>query len=116
MLAYKDVQGIENVEPLWFNQVEDYAAGLSEEEVLIALGTPLSKLNDIEKTTFKEAFAIGRAKAKKRAVDHLFSAMRDKGGQQASLAYLTRFSKEWSEEDTGVPPTGNFTFTVTKTP
>jgi len=116
MLAYKDVQGLENVDAFFFDKVEDYSAGLSEEEVLLALGTPLSRLNEIEKSTFKEAFAIGRAKAKKRAVDNLFSTMRDKGGQQASLAYLTRFSKEWSEEGTGVPPTGNFTFTVTKTP
>lgn len=116
MLAYKDAEGLENVEPIWFNKVEDYAAGLSEEEVLLALGTPLSRLNDAEKALFKEAFQIGRARAKKLAVDNLFSSMRDKGGQQAALAYLTRFSREWSEEGTGVPAAGNFTFTVTKTP
>lgn len=116
MHAYKDIKGLENVDPAWFMRVEDAAAGLSEEEVLLSLGVPLSRLNNIEVETFKLAFATGRAAAKKRAVDNLFSSMRDKGGQQASLAYLTRFSKEWSEEGTGVPPTGNFTFTVTKTP
>ena len=116
MLAYSNIEGFETVDALFFNKVEDAAAGMSESEICMLLGVPMSRLNDIEKQTFKTAFECGRAKAKKIAIDNLFSSMRDKGGQQASLAYLTRFADGWSEEGSGIPANANFTFTVTKNP
>lgn len=115
MTPYQNLAGLENVDALWFSKVEDAAFGLSEDEVLMLLSTPRSKLNEVELETFKLAWEIGRARGKKTAVDNLFGAMRDKGGHQAALAYLVRFSDKWSEEGSGVPATGQFTFTVNKT-
>ena len=114
MLDYKDITGLENIDALWLAKVEDSAAGLSEDEVLMLLKTPRSSLNEVEKVQFKLAHEIGRAKGKKLAIDRLFESMRDKGGQQASLAYLVRFADGWTEEGSGVAPGGNFVFSVTK--
>jgi hypothetical protein len=114
MADYLNIEGLETIDSLWLNRAEDASAGLSPDEVLVMLATPRSRLNPVELEWFNTACATGRAKAKKIAVDNLFSSMRDKGGQQASLAYLVRFADGWTEEGSGIAPGGNFTFTVNK--
>lgn len=113
-IDYRKIPGLETVDSMFFNRVEDYAAGMDIPEILAALNTPRSRLNDVELETLEIAFAIGRGRAKKLAIDNLFASMRDKGGHAASLAYLVRFADKWTEEGSGVPPVGAFTFTVNK--
>lgn len=114
MLDYINIEGLKSIDALWLGKVEDAAAGLSEDEVLLLLKTPRSRLNKVELEWFKYAHEVGRAKGLNTAVSNLFQSMRDKGGQTASLAYLAKFSKEWSEESAPAG-SGAFTFSVTKT-
>lgn len=111
---YRKVEGFESVDAMFFNKVEDYAAGMDTPEILAALNVPRSRLNAVEQEYLEIAFNIGRGRAKKMAVDNLFASMRDKGGHAASLAYLVRFADKWTEEGSGVPAVGAFTFTVNK--
>ena len=113
-MDYRKIEGLEYVDHMFFMKVEDHAAGMDLPEIMQALNTPMSRLNDIELDALQVAFHIGRGKAKKLAVDNLFAAMRDKGGYQAALAYLVRFGDKWTEEGSGVPAIGAFTFTVNK--
>lgn len=111
---YRKINGFVSVDAMFFSRVEDYAAGMDIPEILAAFNVPRSRLNAVELETLEIAFAIGRGRAKKTAVDNLFASMRDKGGHQAALAYLIRFAESWTEEGSGVPAVGAFTFTVNK--
>ena len=113
-IDYRKISGLEYVDAMFFSKVEDYAAGMDIPEILAALNVPRTRLNAVEAETLEIAFAIGRGRAKKVAVDNLFASMRDKGGHQAALAYLVRFADKWTEEGSGIPAVGAFTFTVNK--
>lgn len=109
MQDYFKIEGLQNVDATFFASVEDAAAGLTEADVLLVLGSP--SLNEVEKEWFDRAYAKGRAIAKKRAVDNLFASMRDKGGHSAALSYLARFADKWNDE-LGKPVDGTFRFEV----
>jgi len=83
-----------------FNEIETAAAGLTDEEVLAMFGLTFGDLESPEdKADFRMATLRGRARAKRRAIDHLFNQMANtRGGKEACLEYLGRFGKDWAEE------------------
>lgn len=113
MSEYFKIEGLQNVDPLFFGEVEDAARGMSPEEVLSLFNLTLDKLNLVEQEWFQLAFDKGRARGKKEAVDKLFASMTDKGGGANAIAYLTRFADSWSKDATdGLPKEGTFKFEV----
>lgn len=112
MNEYYQIEGLKNVDALFFGKVEDAAKGLTPEEVLTLFNMTLDKLNEIEQEWFHRAFNRGRAAGKKDAVDRLFASMLDKGGKDAALAYLVRFADSWQKEAGDLPKEGTFKFEV----
>lgn len=83
-----------------FQEIENAAAGLTDEEVLAMYGLTYDELvTDADKADFKMATLRGRATAKRKAIDHLFNQMANtRGGKEACMEYLQRFGKDWTNE------------------
>ena len=76
-------------------QIENYAAGLTKQEVMDILGISQDSLDIESRGMFERAYTKGRALAKARAVESLFRAMSGKNGHNAAVEYLTRTADEW---------------------
>lgn len=77
--------------------IENYAYGLSKEEVCAIFYRTYDDLSHDERQLFDAAYSRGRAIAKQQAVSCLFSQMTGKEGIKGTLAYLVRFGDEWPE-------------------
>jgi len=75
--------------------IERLAAGLSEVEVLDCWGVAKDELSQNDLDLFARSFRKGRAMAKARAVDSLFSAMNGRDGVKGALSYLVRVGDVW---------------------
>ena len=95
---YRNFQETENLSFDMLAKIEDFAWGLEMDEIFDYFGAKV----DFEAEEIKwmeRAFRRGRAIAKKQAVDNLFSSMKDRNGQNASLPYLRRFADKWPGDD-----------------
>ena len=82
-------------------EIQSMAAGLTQEEVLSYYGiSELEQISEYDAWFFIIVYNRGRVCAKQTAVEHLFGNMRQKGGTQGCLSYLTRFATEWPENET----------------
>lgn len=97
-------------------EIEDFAPGLTEQEVLDYYALDLREVQSLESEDYKYftiAYKRGVSKAKHKAVDSLLKSMDVKGGSQASLAFLRTFAELWpSDSDVLTNPNGNFNFKV----
>lgn len=95
-------------------ETEKLAAGLSEEEVLDYFAVNRNELSTYPKdeAMFKAAFKRGRSIAKMKACGSLFTQMNERGGANASIAYLRQFGEMWptAEVESGLGK--NFSFKV----
>lgn len=98
---YKNFEETENVSMMMLAQIEDYAWGLELDEIYDAFGDK-EDFTEAEIKWMQKAFRRGRAIAKKQAVDNLFTSMKDRNGQNASLPYLRRFAEKWPGDDKNV--------------
>lgn len=78
-------------------RIEEAARGMAKAEVLNYYGYEADELSDHEKHFFNLHYRIGRATGQNLAVDNLFNQMKQKGGAQAAISYLIRFSDSWEE-------------------
>lgn len=95
---YKKFEETENVTYKMLSEIEDYAWGLELDEIADYFGG-MDDFTEAEVLWVEKAFRRGRAIAKKQAVDNLFSSMKDRNGQNASLPYLRRFADKWPADD-----------------
>jgi len=112
-MYYDEIDGLEFLKPIELMEIEGMAAGLSEQEVLDYYGLDLAELEDtIDLKWFQKAFRKGRSRAKQAAVQKLFTAMSDRNGAQASIAYLRHFGDKWPQADQAGIGEGKFSFNV----
>lgn len=78
-------------------EVETLASSLNENEVLDYYALQPTDLDQSPSDLlwFNRAFKRGRTKAKLQASQALFNQMNQRNGQQACLAYLQRFAKNF---------------------
>lgn len=95
---YKKFKETANLTQRMLAEIEDFAWGLELEEIYDYFGAK-EDFKDEEIKWMERAFKRGRAIAKKQAVDNLFSSMKDRNGQNASLPYLRRFADKWPGDD-----------------
>lgn len=97
-------------------EIEQFAYGMGEKEVLDYFALTIEELQSADTPDLKYfymAFKRGRARAKRKAVDQLFSCMGDKNGAQACVAYLRSFASEWpSDSEVAGASSGKFSFNV----
>ena len=101
-------------------EIEEFAPGLDEQEVLDYYALDLAELKDLKTEDYKYftiAYKRGVAKAKHKAVDSLLKSMDGKGGAQASIAFLRTFAELWpSDADALTSTSGGFNFKVVLDP
>lgn len=97
-----------NGDPL---NIERLAAGLSKEEVLDCWAVTYDELDQNDQDLFNRSFKKGRALAKAKAVDSLFSQMNSRDGVKGCLSYLTRVGDVWPTVEEEVKK-GKHSFTL----
>lgn len=85
----------------FLSEVEGAAPGLSIEEVYDYFGYLAEDFTEEQNKSILRRIKMGQARAKKKAVDSLFSNMSYKGGDRACLEYLERFGSEWEKDNVG---------------
>ena len=86
-------------------EIETRSNGLTEQEVCDYWGIDYVLLEGNDKWFFDVFFKRGRHSAKFDAVNSLFKQMKQKGGKDAVMEYLVRFTDDW-EEDVQTSNTG----------
>jgi len=95
---YAKFEETDNLDYNMLAKIEDFAWGLELDEIFDYFGAK-EDFNEEEIKWMERAFRRGRAIAKKQAVDSLFTLMKDRNGQNASLPYLRRFAEKWPGDD-----------------
>ena len=95
-------------------ETEELSAGLSEEEVLdyFAVSAAQLEASPADAAIFRAAFKRGRSIAKSRACYSLFRSMNERGGANASLAYLKQVGEVWPQAELEQGLNKNFNFSV----
>lgn len=91
--------------------VEDLARGMSMSEVCEFFGCNIKEIDEEDKKFLHHFYKKGRAVGQRQAVHALFDQMKQRGGGQVALSYLTRFAEEWPEEGVAANANG-FNFKV----
>ena len=80
--------------------IKELAMGMSMDEVCDYFGAPtpssLSTNNPDDFIFLKHYFRMGRAHGNQEAVKALFDQMKQRGGGQVALSYLSRFADDWA--------------------
>lgn len=89
--------------------INSLAVGLERSEALMYFNIQYDDLEAEDQFFFDCCYNKARATAQSRAVSHLFDRMREKGGSNAVLEYLTRFAEKWPKDgSTGAASGFNF--------
>lgn len=94
------------------SRIEYLAGGLSKEEVLATFYLTTTDVTPADMKVFDLAFAKGRAEAKSKAVNNLFTQMQSRDGVKGALAYLVRFGDDWPSIEEETSKSGERTFKV----
>ena len=82
--------------------IKELSMGMSMDEVCDYFGTPDPKalsVNHPDDFLFlKHYFRMGRASGNQKAVAAMFDQMKQRGGGQVALSYLSRFADDWAAE------------------
>jgi hypothetical protein len=108
------VKGLNIFDAASLTETEELSAGLSEEEVLDYFAVTQAQLDasPADAAIFRAAFRRGRSIAKSNACVLLFRSMSERGGANASLAYLKQFGEMWPTAELEVGMNKNFSFQV----
>ena len=98
VLSFPQIAAASTFDQTDLQQISILAEGLSQSEVADYMMLDLNTLRAPDMVAFNRAYAHGRAKAVYYAYTKLKENCVGRGGTQAALAILARFSNEWKKE------------------